>query len=99
MENTDAVVQNNSHVSDCHRPTQASSCSQQLPLSMVHAGERVQVKCVCGKDETRRFLSNLGFVENAEIAVITEMNGNVIVNIKGTRLAISKVMARRVMTF
>ncbi|GAY79008.1 hypothetical protein NBRC111894_4562 [Sporolactobacillus inulinus] len=56
------------------------------------------MKCVCGKDETRRFLINLGFVENAEVTVITETDGNVIVSLKGTRLAVSKAMARRVMT-
>ncbi|WP_434511048.1 FeoA family protein [Desulfitobacterium sp. AusDCA] len=69
-----------------------------LPLSMVRTGERVKVKTVSGKDEIRRFLSNMGFVEDTEITVVSEMNGNVIVNVKGTRVAISKSMASRVLT-
>ena len=69
-----------------------------MPLSMVRAGEKVRIRSVSGKDETRHFLCNLGFVEGAEVAVLSEMNGNVIVNIKGTRMAISKAMASRVLT-
>jgi ferrous iron transport protein A len=69
-----------------------------IPLSMVRRGEKVRVKSISGKDETRRFLSNIGFVEDAEVSVVSEMNGNVIVNVKGTRVAISKSMASRVLT-
>lgn len=71
---------------------------QVVPLSMVRAGENVTIKSISGKDDTRRFLCNLGFVEDATVSVVSEMSGNVIVNIKGTRLAISKAMARRVLT-
>jgi ferrous iron transport protein A len=76
----------------------SSVSSHAIPLSMVRAGEKVRVKSISGKDETRHFLGNIGFVENAEVSVVTEMNGNVIVNIKGTRVAISKAMASRVLT-
>jgi ferrous iron transport protein A len=69
-----------------------------IPLSMVRTGEKVRVKFITGKDTTRHFLGNIGFVEDAEVSVVTEMNGNVIVNIKGTRVAISKSMASRVLT-
>ena len=69
-----------------------------MPLSMVRRGEKVRVKSISGKDDTRRFLSNIGFVEDAEVSVVSEMNGNVIVNVKGTRVAISKSMASRVLT-
>lgn len=69
-----------------------------LPLSMVRRGETVRVRAVSGKDEIRRFLGNIGFVEDAEISVVSEMNGNVIVNVKGTRVAISRSMASRVLT-
>lgn len=75
-----------------------SRVQQVMPLSMVRVGEHVTVKSISGKDDTRRFLCNLGLVENAIVSVISAMNGNVIVNIKGTRLAISKAMARRVLT-
>ncbi|CAM3292101.1 FeoA family protein [Sporolactobacillus spathodeae] len=70
-----------------------------LPLSMVRAGEQVRVKSISGKDDSKRFIRHLGLIEGAELTVVTETNGNVIVTIKGTRLAISKAMARRVMTY
>ena len=71
---------------------------QAVPLSMVGVGERVHVREINGKDDTRRFLCNLGFVEGEEVSVVSELSGNVIVNVKGTRLAISKAMANRVLT-
>lgn len=67
-----------------------------VPLNMVTPGEDITVQSIRGKDDTRRFLESLGFVENAVISVVTELGGNVIVNVKGTRVAISKVMASRV---
>lgn len=93
-ENTAAV--HNPNLIVC-RP-RLSTSGYVLPLSMVRAGEQVKVKSVSGKDEIRRFLSNMGFVEDTEITVVSEMNGNVIVNVKGTRVAISKSMASRVLT-
>lgn len=69
-----------------------------IPLSMVRTGEQVRVRSISGQDETRRFLNKLGFVEDAEVSVVSEMNGNVIVNVKGARVAISQSMARRVLT-
>ena len=69
-----------------------------VPLSAVAKGEAVRIKLIRGKNEQRRFLRNLGFIEDAEITVITELNGNVIVNIKGARIAISKAMANHIWT-
>lgn len=68
-----------------------------MPLSMIDKGEKRSVICVTGKDETRRFLSNLGFVEGSEVTVVSEFNGNMIVNVKDTRVAIDKTMANRIM--
>jgi ferrous iron transport protein A len=87
---------NNQTISTTH--PQGRNAGRVLPLSMVQPGEKVQVRSVSGKDETRRFLSTIGFIEDAEVTVITEISGNVIVNIKGTRVAISKSMASRVLT-
>jgi len=69
-----------------------------MPLGMVETGKQVCVHSIRGKDETRRFLANLGFVEGAEVTVVCEMGGNVIVNVKGSRIAVSRAMANRVMT-
>jgi ferrous iron transport protein A len=57
---------------------------------MANLGEPHSVKAIHGKDETRRFLESLGFVAGAEVTVVTEMGGNVILNIKDTRVAIKR---------
>lgn len=72
--------------------------AQAMPLSLVQSAETTHVLSIRGKDNTQRFLRNLGFVEGAEVTVISELNGSVIVNVKGTRVAISKAMANRVLT-
>ena len=68
-----------------------------MPLSMVKAGESNTIKRIGGKDETRRFLENLGFVTGSAITVISKIGGNVIVNIKESRVAINKDMANKIM--
>lgn len=67
-----------------------------MPLSMVNIGEKKQVVKINGKDETRRFLENLGFVEGSEVIVVSELSGNLIVNVKNTRVALNKAMANRI---
>ena len=67
-----------------------------MPLIMAKPGEVNIIKNVGGKEETKQFLNNLGFVVGAEIIVISELNGNLIVNIKGARVAISKDMAAKI---
>ena len=68
-----------------------------MPLSMAKEGEPVEIKNVGGKEETRKFLENLGFVVGSIVTVITEMNGNMIVNVKESRVAIGKDMANKIM--
>lgn len=68
-----------------------------MPLSMVNVGEKKLVQRVAGKDETRKFLNSLGFVEGSEVTVISEIAGNLIVNVKETRVAIDRSMANRIM--
>ena len=68
-----------------------------MPLSMAVIGEKKRVIKVGGKDEVRRCLQNLGFVEGGEINVVSELSGNMIINVKDTRIAIDKSMANRIM--
>ncbi len=68
-----------------------------MPLTMAKAGEENSVKKVSGKEETRRFLKTLGFVPGTHITIITKNSGNVIVNIKESRVAISREMATKIM--
>ncbi len=68
-----------------------------MPLSMVKEGEPNVIKKVGGKEETRRFLENLGFVAGGTVTVVSEVNGNMIVNVKESRVAIGKDMANKIM--
>lgn len=68
-----------------------------MPLSMVKPGETNTIKKVGGKEETRKFLQNLGFVTGGEVTVVYEIEGNLIVNVKDSRVAIGKDMANRIM--
>lgn len=67
-----------------------------MPLSMIKAGERGVIRKVGGKEETRRFLEKLGFVVGGEVTVVSETVGNMIVNIKDSRVAIGKDMANKI---
>ena len=67
-----------------------------MPLSMVKPGETNTIKKVGGKEETRKFLENLGFVTGGEVTVVSEIEGNLIVNVKDSREAIGKDMANRI---
>ena len=68
-----------------------------MPLTMVKTGEENTIKKVGGKEETRRFLENLGFVVGGAVTVVSEIGGNMIVNIKDSRVAIGKDMANKIM--
>ncbi len=68
-----------------------------MPLSMVREGEQNIIKKVGGKEETRRFLENLGFVSGGVVTVVSKIDGNMIVNVKDSRVAIGKDMANRIM--
>lgn len=68
-----------------------------MPLSMMKAGEPVEIKKVGGKEETRLFLEKLGFVVGGLVTVVSETEGNMIVNVKDSRVAIGKDMANKIM--
>lgn len=68
-----------------------------MPLSMVKPGEENIIKRIGGREDTKRFLENLGFVVGGAVMVISEIGGNLIVNIKGSRVAIGKDMANKIM--
>ena len=68
-----------------------------MPLSMVKEGEPNIIKKVGGKEETRKFVENLGFVTGGTVTVISQTGGNMIVNVKDSRVAIGKDMANKIM--
>ena len=67
-----------------------------MPMTFLRAGETGMIQRVGGAEDTKRFLANLGFVDGAAVTVISELNGNLIVNIKDSRVAINKEMAKHV---
>ena len=68
-----------------------------MPLSMARMGEPVRIMKINGKDETKRFLNSLGFVIGDNVTVVSQLGGNMIINVKDTRVAIDKSMATPIM--
>ena len=68
-----------------------------MPLTMAEPGAQNSVKRVGVQAQTRQFLENLGFVPGTDVTVITEIGGNVIVNVRESRVAISREMAAKIM--
>lgn len=67
-----------------------------MPLTMAKEGEPTVIHKVGGKEETKRFLENLGFVVGGMVTVVSEIGGNLIVNVKDSRIAIGKDMANKI---
>ncbi len=68
-----------------------------MPLSMAKPGETVTIRKITGKDEVRQRLAELGFVVDAAVTVISELAGNLILQVKDSRLALDKNMANRIL--
>jgi len=68
-----------------------------MPLSLLNDGETATVKKVGGREDTKRFLENLGFVEGTEVTAISSNGGNMIVKIRDSRVAINNDMAKKIM--
>ncbi|MCI9154171.1 ferrous iron transport protein A [Lachnospiraceae bacterium] len=68
-----------------------------MPLSMVKQGEPNKICRVGGREDTRRFIENLGFVAGAVVTVISVTGGSMIVNVKDSRVAIGRDMANKIM--
>ena len=68
-----------------------------MPLTMLNAGETNTIKRLGGKEETKRFLENLGFVIGGNVTVVSDIGGNLIVNVKDSRVAIGREMANKIM--
>ena len=68
-----------------------------MPLSMAPEGKECVIRKIGGKEETRLFLERLGFVVGAIVTVVSEIQGNLIVNVKDSRVAIGKDMASKIL--
>lgn len=68
-----------------------------MPLSMAQTGETVTIRKITGKDEVRQHLAELGFVVDSTVTVVSEIAGNLILQVKDSRVALDKTMANRIM--
>ena len=68
-----------------------------MPLTMAKVGEPNTIKRIGGREETKKFLENLGFVTGGVVAVVSEISGNMILNVKDSRVALGKDMANKIM--
>ena len=68
-----------------------------MPLTLAQVEEENIIRKIGGKPEVRTHLENLGFVVGGAVTIINTMGGNVIVNVKESRIAISKEMAQKIM--
>ncbi len=68
-----------------------------MPLTMARAGDTVTIRKVTGRDELRQHLAELGFVVDSAVTVVSEIAGNLIVQVKDSRVALDKTMANRIL--
>lgn len=68
-----------------------------MPLNLANVGEENIIKRIGGKPDVKKHLENLGFVAGSSVTIISALGGNIIVNVKETRVAISEEMARKIM--
>ena len=68
-----------------------------MPLSLAGVGEENTIKKIGGSPEVKQHLENLGFVVGGNVKIVNILGGNVIVNVKESRVAISEEMARKIM--
>ena len=68
-----------------------------MPLTMASPGETVTIRKISGQDNIRQHLAELGFVVDSEITVVSEMAGNLIVQVKNSRVGLDRTTANRIM--
>ena len=68
-----------------------------MPLTMAKTGETVTIRKITGREEVRQHLAELGFVVDSDVTVVNEVAGNLILQVKDSRIALDRTMANRVM--
>lgn len=68
-----------------------------MPLGMAMVGETNTIKKITGRDDARKHMAQLGFVEGEEVRVVSELGGNLILSVKDSRIALDRAMAMRIM--
>lgn len=96
MENP-AAMKAKGQAMDAEPQMTGASCHQ-VPLSFLRSGEEARVLKVRGKEELQRHLETLGFVPGAQVKAVSQAAGNMIVEVKGTQVALSQQVAMKVVT-
>ena len=68
-----------------------------MPITLANIGEELMIIKIGGSPETRRFLEGLGFVVGTDVRIVSETGGSVILNVKDSRVAVSKELAQKIM--
>ena len=68
-----------------------------MPLLLANVGEENVIKKIGGSPEVKQHLENLGFVVGGNVTIVNTMGGNLVVNVKETRVAVSREMAQKIM--
>lgn len=68
-----------------------------MPLTMLNSGETASIKRIGGQNEVKQFLENLGFTAGEKVKVVSSYGGNIIVQVKDSRVAVSKGIANKIM--
>ena len=68
-----------------------------MPLTLADAGQELIIRRIGGNPEVKRHLEDMGFVVGGTVTVVSALNGNVVVNVKESRIAISREMAQKIM--
>lgn len=68
-----------------------------MPLTLAEVGEANIIRKIGGKQEARAHLENLGFVVGGTVTIVSAIGGDVIVNVKDSRIAVSREMAQKIM--
>ena len=68
-----------------------------MPLTMAKIGESNMIKKIGGREDTKKFLENLGFVTGGKVTVISEISGNMILKVKDSRVALSKDITNKIL--
>lgn len=68
-----------------------------MPLTLAAQGQPNCIRRIAGREDTKKFLEKLGFVVGGTVTVVSQMNGSVIVNVKDSRVAVSREMAQKIM--
>ena len=94
----DSAVAANMQGSRGRRASVPSASVHQMPLSFLHGGESALIAKVRGKNDLHHHLESLGFVEGAQVRVVSVVAGDLIVEIKGTQVALNRQVAAHIIT-